>query len=275
MARDEERWSDAVSPAWERYREQLFESQRGVSEWLVMQADPRTGQTILELAAGPGETGFLAAELVGPSGRLISTDLGSGMTEAARRGAAKRGLENVEFRTMDAQHNDLPDRSVDAVICRFGLMLMPEPDRALHHARRVLSEGGCIAYAVWGAPDRNPWLTTLAMAVVQSGYQPPGDPFAPGGVFSLAQAEVNAALLESAGFADALVEELPGAVRFESFDEYWTIQTAVSGPLAVLISSLPPDQAGAIRATLESMVAPFESGSGYEFPSLAIGAAAT
>lgn len=274
MASDEGRWSDAVSPAWERHRERLFESQRGVSEWLIDQVDPRPGQTVLELAAGPGETGFLAAERVGPSGRLISTDLGSGMVDAARRGAAARGLGNVEFRVMDAQQNELPDRSVDAVICRFGIMLMPEPDLALKGARRVLREGGRLAYAVWGPPDRNPWIAMLAMAIVQNGHQPPGDPFAPGGVFSLAVAESNTALLNGAGFTDVRTVELPGAVRFESFDDYWTLQTTVAGPLAVLISSLPPDQVSAIRSTLTPMVAPFESGGRYEFPSLAIGATA-
>ena len=184
MASDEERWSDSVAPAWERYREQLFEAQRNVSQWLIDQVDPRPGQTVLELAAGPGETGFLAAERVGPTGTVISTDLGSGMVDAARRGAAARGLANVEFRVMDAQENDLANGSVDAVVCRFGIMLMPAPEMALRHARRVLRDGGRVAYAVWGPPDRNPWLAMLAMAVVQNGHQPPGDPFAAGGVFS-------------------------------------------------------------------------------------------
>ena len=274
MASDEARWSDAVAPAWERHRERLFETQRGVSEWLVEQVDPQPGDAILELAAGPGDTGFLAAERIGPAGRLISTDLGPGMIDAARRGAAARGLANVEFRVMDAQQNDLPDHSVDAVICRFGIMLMPAPDLALQGIRRVLGDGGRLAYAVWGPPDRNPWIAMLAMAVIQNGLQLPGDPLAAGGVFSLAQPEFNTALLESAGFASVRIEELPGAVRYESFEEYWTIQTTVSGPLAVLISSLSPDRVSAIRSALVPMVAPFESGGSYQFPSLAIGAAA-
>lgn len=272
MATDEERWSDELSPAWERYRVEVFEAQRGVSEWLVDQVDPQPGQTVLELAAGPGETGFLAAARVGPTGRLISTDLGPGMIAAARRGAEARGLATVEARVMDAQANDLPDRSVDAVICRFGIMLMPRPDLALQHARRVLRDGGRVAYAVWGPPDRNPWLSMLAMALVQHGHPPPGDPLAAGGVFSLGRPEANAALLEAAGFADVGLEELPGAFRYDSFDHYWTVQTAVSGPLAVLVASLSPDEVSAVRSTLVSMVAPFETDGGYALPSLALGA---
>ena len=110
-----------------------------VSEWLVDHVDPRPGQTILELAAGPGETGFLAAERVGADGRLISTDLSAGMIDAARRGAEARGLGNVELRVMDAQQIDLPDGSVDGVISRFGVMLMPEPAAAMRGAEACSS----------------------------------------------------------------------------------------------------------------------------------------
>ncbi|MGI8759122.1 MAG: hypothetical protein ACR2K0_07415, partial [Acidimicrobiales bacterium] len=85
--REPVQWSDALSAAWERHRDRLFESQRQVSDWLVNHVETQPGQVILELAAGPGETGFLAAERVGPAGRVISTDLGPAMSEAARRGA--------------------------------------------------------------------------------------------------------------------------------------------------------------------------------------------
>jgi ubiquinone/menaquinone biosynthesis C-methylase UbiE len=243
-----------------------------VSDWLVNHVETQPGQVILELAAGPGETGFLAAERVGPAGRVISTDLGPAMSEAARRGAKARGLDNVECRVMDAQQIDLPDASVDSVICRFGLMLMPDPPSALSGSRRVLRPDGRLAYAVWGAPDRNPWLTLLVGAVLQNGHQPPGDPFGPGGPFSLAAPERNNELLGAAGFSDVQVEEIAGLMHFADFEDYWELHSQVSGTLALLISSLPGDAVEAIRASLEPMLAPFESGTGYDIPSLAIGA---
>ncbi len=142
------RWSDSLAAAWERHRKRLFESQRQVSDWLVDHLDPKPGQTILELAAGPGETGFLAAERVEPGGTLISTDIGQGMVDAAQRGATGRGLTNVECRIMDGQDIDLADASIDGALCRFGLMLMLEPERALAGTQRVLRPGGRLAYAV-------------------------------------------------------------------------------------------------------------------------------
>jgi len=266
--------AEFVAPAWERHRELLFEGQRSVSEWLVQQVDPRSGETILELAAGPGETGFLAAERVGPDGHLISTDVSPGMVDAARRGVETRALANVECRVMDAHHIDLPEASVDAVLCRFGVMLMPEPARVLREARRVLRDGGRLAYAVWGPPDRNPWLTLLVGAVLQSGHAPPGDPFGPGGPFSLAAPEANRALVEPAGFSDVQVEEIAGAMRYDGFDEYWEVQSTVSGPVAVLIGSLPADDVDAIKTALEPTLAPFRSGDALSIPSVAIGVSA-
>ena len=259
-------WSDQLSGAWERHRQFLFESERRLSEWLVDQVDPQVGDTILELAAGPGETGFLAAERLGDTGRLISTDLGAGMVAAAQRGAEKLGLDNVECRVMDAQQIDLDDDSIDGVLCRFGLMLMPEPARALAGVRRVLRPGRRLAYGVWGPPDKNPWLTLMVGALLQNGHQPPGDPFGPGGPFSLADPAQNRALLDDAGFTEVDVEELSGSMAFADFDQYWTVQSEVSGPVALLIGTLASDETEAIRETLEPMLAEFQTPQGYEFP---------
>lgn len=268
-------WSDALSAAWERHRTRLFESQRHVSEWLVDRVGPRPGQTVLELAAGPGETGFLVAERVAPGGTLISTDREPGMVDAARRGAAARGLTNVEFRMMDAQAVDLADASVDGALCRFGLMLVPEPDRVLAGARRVLRPGGRLAYAVWGAPERNPRMALLAAAAAENGHQLPGDPLATGGVFSLADPARNRELVLAAGFGEPEIAELPGVVHFEDFDDCWDFQTQVSGPLALFVSSLPDDEARAVRESLRLRLEPYRSGRGYELPTLAVAVAVT
>src|SRR5262249_49755777 len=101
-------------------------------------------------------------------------------------GAEARGLGNVEFGVMDAQALELPDCSVGPVLSRFGVMLAPDPARVVREARRVLRDGGRLAYAVWGPPDRNPWLTLFVGAFLQTGHVPPGgDPIGPSGVFSL------------------------------------------------------------------------------------------
>jgi len=262
-------WS-TVAPAWEASRQRLFENVRSVSEWLVDHVRPEADQTILELTAGPGETGFLAASRLGPSGRLISSDFVPTMVEAARRGAAERGLGNVECRVIDATDIDLPDDSVDGVLSRFGLMLIPAQEQAVREIRRVLRPGGRCAYATWGPPESNPWIFQLVSALLQNGWTPPGDPTAPGGLFSLATGDRNRELAAGAGFADVSVEELEGVMRFESPDDYWTLSTSVAGPVADFVGSLGDGQVDTIRATLDPSLAPFQRDGGLELPWLSI-----
>ncbi len=103
--------------------------------------DPRPGDTLLELAAGVGDTGFEAAEIVGGGGRLITSDLSPAMLEAARRRAAELGLGNVDYRVIDAEHIPLDDDSVDGMLCRFGYMLMPDPRAAFAETRPSAAPG--------------------------------------------------------------------------------------------------------------------------------------
>ena len=266
---------ELVASAWERYRNRLFEGQRAASDWLIARVAPQSGQIILELTAGPGETGFLAAERLLPDGRLISTDLAEGMVAAARRGADAQGLTNVECRTMDAQAIDLPDASVDGVLSRFGLMLLPEPAKAFSEIRRVLRSGGHLAYGVFSTPDRNPWLTVLVMAMVAHGYTPGGDPFGPGGPFSLADPDTNRAMLEAAGFASIAIEEIPATVHYHSLDDYWEMQTAIAGPIAAVVATLSDDEQATIKATLATLAEPYEHDGAYDMPSAAIGVTAS
>src|SRR5690242_3337456 len=136
-----------------------------VSTWLVDHVDPQPGQTILELAAGPGDTGLMAAELVRPGGRLISTDASQEMLDVARRRADELGLDNVEFKVMEGEWIDLQTATVDGVLCRWGYMLMLDPEAALRETRRVLRPGGRVALAAWAAPELNPNMTLAPLTL--------------------------------------------------------------------------------------------------------------
>src|SRR5262245_31313589 len=129
---------NAMASGWERRRRDLWEFSRPVSEWLIARLDPRPGQTILELAAGLGDTGFLAGPRAGRTGGVLVTDFAPGTVDAARRRAAELGIANAEFRELDAQRMDLGSGCVDGVVCRWGYMLMAEPGAALAETYRVM-----------------------------------------------------------------------------------------------------------------------------------------
>lgn len=228
---------------------------------------------MLELAAGVGDTRFDAAAVVGERGRLISTDFSPAMVKAARRRGAERGLGNVEYRVIDAERIALEADSVDGVLCRFGYMLMADPAKALAETRRVLRPGGRVTLAVWGALERNPFFTIVAISPVQHGHlplpEPPGPP-----AFSMASAERTTALLEGAGFASVRTEEVP--VRFElpDVEEYLSVVSDTAGPLGLALRWLSETDREAVKAEVEDSLARFAADRGYKLPGGALCAVA-
>jgi len=212
-------WEEAAA-GWVRSQDLLREFGAPVSHWMLDAVAPQPGQRVLELAAGLGETGLLAAELVAPVGGAIISDQAEAMLAGARERAAQLGLSNVEFQVINAEWIDMPVASVDVVLCRWGYMLMVDPAAALGETRRVLRSGGRLALAVWDAIDRNPWAQLPGLELRERGLVPQPQPGVPG-PFALGSAEVVSELLERAGFAEANVEALDLHRHHRSFEEYW------------------------------------------------------
>jgi SAM-dependent methyltransferase len=263
-----------MAAGWDRRRQWMWDASRPVGEQMVAKLDPQPGQTILELAAGTGETGFAAAARLGDTGRLISTDFSPQMLDAARRRAGELGLSNVEFRVMDAERMDLADDSVDGVLCRFGFMLMADPAAALSETRRVLRAGGRLSLSVWGALEHNPWAALAGGVLVAQGHLPmpqPGEP----GIFALGSEERIRELVIPAGFGTVPVEAVPVEWRFEDFEAYWSFLQEVAGVVAVVLERLTDDQRAQVRDAIESGSAGFRANGGYTMPGVALNAVAS
>jgi SAM-dependent methyltransferase len=263
-----EAWQ-AMAPGWERWRAQLEASLAPVRDWLIRELAPRPGDTVLELSAGAGDTGFAAAAIVGERGRLISTDFSPDMVEVARRRGAELGLQNVEYRVIDAERIELDADSVDGVLCQSGYMLMADPAAALSETRRVLRPGGRLVLSVWGAPERNPWASIGGRILVQRGHMPPPEPGAPG-IFSMASEERTRGLLEGAGFTAVRTEEVPVRWVFRNLDDYERWVTEVAGAVAMVVRELSASERDALKAQLTDAFVPFVADGGYELPGVAL-----
>ena len=221
-----------------------------MSERLVELLGPRPGQTIVDLAAGPGDTGFLAAPLVRPGGRLVTTDVAPEMLDTARRRAAELGLEDVEFLTEDIAALSFDDATVDGILCRWGLMLVPDMDAAAAEIRRVLRAEGRTALAVWGSPDDNDWMTAPGRSALELGLVERPDPSAPG-PFRLSEDGALAALLRSAGLTVETVDEVRLVWKSPSLDAWWDAVRDTSRMLSTLLERLSPEEAQEVREGAE------------------------
>jgi SAM-dependent methyltransferase len=249
-------WEEAAA-GWSARRAAFQAMAAPVSEWMVDAIEPQPGQTVLELAAGPGDTGLLAAELLRPGGKLISTDGAEAMVAVARERAGELGLvDMVEARPMEAEWIDLETASVDAVLCRWGYMLLADPETALRETRRVLRPGGRVALAVWDTREVNPLLaapTTVAVALGFTPSPPPGRP----GPFALADREELEDILATAGFADVIVDTVDLQFTFASVDELWEHQVELSPTLADLTRTLSPADHYRLRDAFDEHLAQY------------------
>ncbi len=266
--------AEAIAPGWERRRPFIEETTAPVRDWMIDALAPQPGETVLELAAGAGDLGYAAAARLGETGRLVTADFSPAMLEVARRRGSALGVGNVDYRVMDAQDIELEDDSVDGILCRFGYMLMPDPQAALAEARRVLRPGGRLALAVWGPAERNLFFSLIGMALVRRGHIPPPDTTEPG-VFTLADPSRTRALLAEAGFGSVRLEEVPVVFGVAGAYEYLAIIADTAGPLGLALRDAGDDERARIADELREPLSKFAVASGYRLPGVALAASAS
>jgi len=266
---------ERAAPGWRDHRAALQAVAMPVSQWMAEAIRPQPGHRVLELAAGPGDTGFLVAELIAPGGTLICSDASEGMLDSARARAAELGVPGVEFRSLNAESIALPTASLDAVLCRWGYMLLADPGAALGETRRVLGPGGRVALAAWDTADRNVWASVASDEMQQLLGAPRPEPGQPG-MFAFAAPGRIEALLEEAGFAEVEVAAVDLAFAYADEDAWWEDRVALSVPFADALSRVDADRRDRLRDAIDTRLAEYrdESG-GLTVPGRALVAAAT
>ena len=249
------RWGEQAK-GWAARAEELGRLTMPVSVWLVDALALQPGHEVLELAAGTGEVGFLAAEQIAPGGTLISSDFSPEMITVAQRRAEQMGIENVRFRQIDAEGIDQPAATLDGVLCRWGYMLMADGEAALRETRRVLRPGARVALAAWTGPGENPWASIPTRELVERGHLEPPDPDAPG-QFAWARAGTIEERLDAAGFGEHEVDTVDFALVFESFDEWIAAQRDLSSRFREALAGLDAAELDDVFGTVREQAIPF------------------
>ena len=265
---------EAMAPGWEERHGWMETSARPVTERMLEVLQVRPGATLLELAAGTGIVGFTALNALGGDTRLIMSDFAPAMVEAAQRQGSELGLERVEYRVLDAEALELPDESVDGVLCRFGYMLLADPAAALAETRRVLRAGARVSCAVLAGAAKNPWAALPMSVLVESGHLPPPEPGQPG-ILALADTTRLRQLFTDAGLTDPELDEVPFAFPFSGEDDYWLFLTDMAGAISMALGRLDDEARADVRATIARRLEPYGAPNGLSLPAVSLVAAAT
>lgn len=260
---------EAMAPGWEERHGWFETAARPVSERMLEVLQVRPGGTILELASGTGIVGFSALAALGGDTRLIMSDFATAMVEAARRQGDALGFDRVEYRVLDAEALELPDESVDGVLCRWGYMLFADPARALGETQRVLRDGGHVSCAVFAGPEKNPWAALPMSVLVDSGHLPPPELGQPG-ILALADTDRVRRLFADAGLTDPEIEEVPFAYPFTGEDDYWRFLSDVAGAISMALGRLDDEARAEVRANLTTRLEPYRTPDGLELPAVSL-----
>ena len=149
--------------------------------------------------------------------------------------------EDVEFRIEDLVALSFDDATVDGILCRWGLMLVPDMDAAAAEIRRVLRPGGRAALAVWGSPDDNDWMTAAGRSALELGLAERPDPDAPG-PFRLSREGLVAEVLAHAGLSVETVEDVAVMWRAPALSDWWGVARDTSRALATILERATAEQ---------------------------------
>lgn len=233
LAEQRRRWDEA-SVGWERWWDTIEGATRALNERLLDLAELRPGMRVLDVATGLGEPALSAARRVGSGGSVLGVDLAPGMLERAGRRAAREGITNVTLELRDAQRLDLVGAGFEAGLCRFGLMLVPDPVAAARSIRQALAPGARFATAVWGSPAEAPFFELPARALTDTLGSPPIP--APGldaepGPTRLGTEALLQGVLAAAGFGEIALERMVVSYRFADPSEFLRLVQDVSSRL--------------------------------------------
>lgn len=196
-------WNDVAGRSWAEFQEGLDRQVAPLGRRAMAALAPVSGEHILDIGCGAGQTSLELARAVGADGSVLGIDLSEPLLAIARRRAADVG--GLDVTQGDAQTLAFEEGAFDAAFSRFGVMFFADPAAAFANIRSALKPGGRLAFVCWRKPDENPIIRLPMEAAAQ--LLPPSSPPEPDapGPFAFADPERVRGILTSAGFVDLAI----------------------------------------------------------------------
>ncbi len=221
-------WNEVLVPKFIRFKHVLVDGLTHHSAAVFPHLAAGTGDHVLDVGCGFGDTAIALAERVGPAGHVVGIDCCDAFMEFGRRDALDRRVDNVSFALGDVLTMKFQPE-YDFVFSRFGTMFFENPVVGLRNMRTALKPGATMTHIVWRTAADNPWLS-MAKNVVLEYLPPPGEnarTCGPG-PFSMADRDTVTRMMEIAGYERITFERVDARVLIGR-----TVQDAVEFQLAL------------------------------------------
>lgn len=219
------------------------------------------GSRVLDVATGAG---YVAAEAARRGAQVVGIDLSAGQVALAR--ATNPALR---FEQADAEALPFADGSFDVVVNAFGMCHLPDPDRALREAHRVLAPGGCVAFSVWDVPERTVGFGAPYAAIRAHGTLSVELPQGPN-FFLFSDPARACGALEAAGFSNCTTAVIAQWWTLGDPDELFQMVQRATVRAAATLRAQSPEALAAIREELRRVVAGYPAEGGYRLPMPAV-----
>jgi SAM-dependent methyltransferase len=263
----------ATREQWDRTGKGWNDQTPHIRAWLaeataamIRAAGVRPGMRALDVAAGAGDQTLDLARAVGPEGRVLATDLSAGILAYARENARRAGLSNIETRVVDGESLGCSGEGFDVALNRLGLMLFPDPLRALGEMHVALRPNGRACALVFSEPEANPCVVTVSRTALQHAGLPPRDPFQPGGLLSLGRPGHLASLFEQAGYRSVRTERLAAPFRLPTVEHYMEFIRTSTGPILQILARLDDTARAAAWSDIEERLSEYQTPAGWVGP---------
>ena len=259
-----QQWQDAAE-AWNAWGGFLATWLGPATEAMLDMAGVGSGHFVLDVAAGAGQQSLMAAQRVGPSGRVLATDISPDILDYALENARIKGLENLETLEADGEDMDLPPDSFDAAISRVGLIYFPDQQKALANIMRALKPGGRFAAIVYSTPEKNGFFSKPVSIIRERAKLPPPTAGQPG-PFSLGTPGALSATLKQAGFHNIEERVIDAPVVLPTAADCLRFERESFGAMHQMLSGLSPDEQGTVWAEIGEALTDFETPDGFKGP---------
>jgi SAM-dependent methyltransferase len=258
-------WNDNAA-AWREHNDTIRTMFAPLTAAIIEDAQISNGQSVLDVAGGPGEPSLTIAEHVGPTGSVTHTDAVAGMVATATDEAKRRGLTNMHFQQCLADALPFPEDAFDVVVSRLGAMFFPDIFAALKEMLRVTKPGGALCLIVWGRNEANPFTSIVTKVMSRYVPMPPAEPDAPG-AFRFSEPGKLERLLTAAGATNVRERELNFRIEAPlSIDQFWQLRASTSGTLREKLATLSAEDVQRAAADVKAAVREYFPNDRMSFP---------